>query len=101
MKIIFDPSLREFIFSLEINTITKILRMIDLLENFGHRIGPPYSKKVSDGLFELRIRGIQEVRIFYTFHDNSAYLLHGFVKKSQKIPRKELEKALKNKQLLT
>jgi phage-related protein len=101
MEIVYDPDVREFIFSLESSTRAKVFRMIGFLEKFGHEIRPPYSKKVSDELFELRVRGVQEVRVFYTFYNSSAYLLHGFVKKSQKLPAKELGKAVKNKRLLT
>ena len=101
MKVINDPDVDEFILSLQAPAKSKVMRMIELLENFGHQIGSPYSKKVADGLFELRIRGTQEVRIFYAFHQNAAYLLHGFVKKSQKIPPNELKKAIRNKSLLT
>ncbi|MBI3335904.1 MAG: type II toxin-antitoxin system RelE/ParE family toxin [Candidatus Portnoybacteria bacterium] len=91
---IFDDSLEKFIFSLEKPTIAKILRTIDLLEEFGHRLGLPHSKKINSSLFELRIRGIQEVRILYTFHKNTIVLLHGFVKKSKKIPQKEIKTAI-------
>ncbi|MBU1179983.1 type II toxin-antitoxin system RelE/ParE family toxin, partial [Patescibacteria group bacterium] len=42
----------------------------------------PHAKKVDKSIFELRIRGRQEARIFYAFHKNEIILLHGFVKKS-------------------
>jgi len=54
----------------------------------------PYSKKLSSQLFELRIRGSQEVRIFYTFHQDQAILFHCFIKKTQKTPKRELETTL-------
>jgi phage-related protein len=60
----------------------------------------PYSKLVVSGLFELRIRGKQEVRLLYAFNKNSAVILHGFTKKSNKLPTKEFETALKRKALL-
>ena len=91
---IFDKSLEKFIESLEKLTIAKVLRTIDLLEEFGPKLGLPHSKKVSARLFELRIRGKQEVRIFYTFHQQQIILLYGFIKKSQKIPQKEIQTAL-------
>ncbi len=75
--------------------------MIGLLEQFGYEIRPPYSKKVADNLFELRIRGVEEVRAFFTFHKGSAYLLYGFIKKSRKLPKMNLKKALMNKLKLT
>jgi len=35
------------------------------------------------------------VRILFTFYKNEAILLHGFIKKSQKIPSREIKTALK------
>lgn len=96
----FDTALERFIGSIEKSTIAKVLRTIDLLEMFGHKISFPHSKKVCSYLFELRIRGKQEVRIFYAFHNNEAILLHGFVKKSNHIPQKELRVALQKLRLL-
>jgi len=97
---ILDNSLDKFIKSLQKPTIAKVLRTIDLLEKFGEKLGPPHTKKISVRLFELRILGKQEVRIFYTFRKSQISLLHGFVKKSQKTPRKEIKTALqKLKQL--
>ena len=74
--------------------------MIKLLEKYSNQIGPHYSKKVSRDLFEIRIKGKLEVRIFYTFHEKNIFLLHGFVKKSQKIPKRELEVATKKLSML-
>lgn len=92
---IFDKNLEKFIWSLEKQTIAKVLRTIDLLGTFGNKLGLPHSKKVINKLFELRIRGVQEVRIIYTFHKDEAVLLHGFMKKTQRISRREIETALK------
>ena len=90
----FDDSIEEFIESLEESTIAKALHTIDLLEEFGSQLGMPHSKKVVQRLFELRVRGEQEIRILYVFHKSSIVLLHGFMKKSQKIPKKEIKIAL-------
>ena len=96
----FDNKLEKFIASLDTKTGPKVTRTIELLEEFGPRLGMPHSRKVRDDIFELRIRGIQEIRIFYIFHEHSIVLLHGFIKKSQKIPRKELRVALKKAKAL-
>lgn len=87
---IFDSSVEKFIASLNKSTVAKVLRTIDLLEMFGPRLSLPHTKKISSGLFELRVRGKQEVRILYSFYENQAVLLHGFIKKSAKIPKKEI-----------
>ncbi len=88
--IFFDEKLEIFLTKLEKPTIAKVLRTIDLLECFGHQLGMPHSKKVGHKLFELRIRGRQEIRLIYTFHNDKTIIMHGFIKKSQKIPRKDL-----------
>ena len=97
---IFDVSLEKFIKGLQKPTTAKVLRTIDLLEKFGQKLGLPHAKKISARLFELRVPGKQEVRIFYTFHKSQIFLLHGFVKKSQKIPRREIRVALQKLKLL-
>lgn len=86
----FDEKVEIFVAKLEKPTIAKVLRTIDLLERFGNQLGMPHSKNINRRLFELRIRGQQEIRLIYAFHENKAVILHGLLKKSQKIPQKEL-----------
>ena len=51
-------------------------------------------KNLERGLWEIRSHlGNRIVRIFFTRSDNLMVLLHGFVKKDQKIPAKELNLA--------
>ena len=97
---IFDISLEKFIKSLQKPTTARVLRTIDLLEKFGQKLGPPHTKKISARLFELRVPGKQEVRIFYSFHKSQIFLLHDFIKKSQKIPQREIKIALQKLKLL-
>ena len=100
MEIRFNNDIEKFIASLEKPSIAKVLRTIDLLERFGRQLGPPHSKKVRSDIFELRIRGQQEVRVFYIFQTGGAVLLHGFVKKSRKTPKREVERAIFKKRNL-
>lgn len=94
MEIKTDKSVECFILSLEDSASAKVLRTIDLLERFGHRLGMPHSKKIAPALFELRVTGKQEVRLLYTFWYSYAVIVHGFIKKTQKTPRKEIEAAI-------
>jgi phage-related protein len=89
----FDEAVEIFLTKLEKPAIAKVLRTIDLLEHFGNRLEMPHSKNIDRSLFELRIRGQQEIRLIYTFYNNKAVILHGFIKKSQKIPQKEISTA--------
>lgn len=89
----FDKNIENFLLRLDKSTIAKALRTFDLLEKFGKNLGMPHSKKVSENIFELRIRGKTEVRILYTFHKKTTVLLSVFVKKTQKIPKRHLKLA--------
>jgi len=71
---------------------------MDLLEKYGPGLGMPHSKMIAPGLYELRVRGQNEVRIFYMFKGKFVYFLHAFKKQTQKTPDKEIEIA---KQRLT
>jgi phage-related protein len=93
MKTILLDSVEAFLSSLTDKELAKAIRTVDLLEEFGNDLGMPHSKHMSDGLLELRIRGTREIRIFYCFHRNKAYLLNAFIKKTQKTPEKELNVA--------
>ena len=42
-----DVSLSKFIKSLQKPTIAKVLRTVDLLEEFGPKLGAPHTKKIS------------------------------------------------------
>jgi len=85
---------REFIEKLEKKTYTRVLRSITLLENFGPFVKMPYSKKIVPGLFELRIKGAESIRILYTQLGQVYYLVHAFKKKTDKIPTREIKTAL-------
>jgi len=97
---ILDTSLEKFIKNLQKPTTARVLRTVDLLEKFGQKLGPPHTKKISAHLFELRVSGEQGVRIFYSFHKSQIFLLHGFIKKSQKSPQKEIKIAVQRLKLL-
>jgi len=85
----------EFIKDRNPTVVGKIARSIDLLEEFGQNLylHGSYTEKVTNKIFALRITGSIQVRIFYCFHKSSAVLLHAFIKKTNKISKKEIEVA--------
>jgi len=84
----------DFIYQQDLSTRKKIAFRLNLLERFGLQLGMPYSKKITNNLYELRIRSTVEVRIIYGAKNDFIVLLHGFKKKQNKIPAKELETAI-------
>ncbi len=62
------------------------------------RIPKKFFKHIDDGIYEIRIERDNNIyRIFSFFDDGKLIiLLHGFQKKSQKLSRKEIDKAKKS-----
>ena len=86
----------DFIKKQQPHAKAKIAHTVNLLKFYGNKLGPPHSKALGLGLYELRIRGKEEIRIMYCFtQQRTIYLLHGFKKQTQQIPTKELYIALK------
>ena len=89
----------ESIKNMDAKMQAKIYREINLLEEFGRELHEPHIKKIvgqkySD-LWELRIKQSSNIFriIYFTYIDDLCVLLHGFQKKSQKTPKKELDLA--------
>jgi phage-related protein len=99
----------EFIKSLEAKFSAKIMRDIKLLKEFGSDLHKPYVDSIKGkkykGLMELRTKqssNIFRVFFFALVKDEktkieTAVLLHGIQKKTNKTPAKDLETALARK----
>ena len=87
--------LRLFILSLDEKLRAKTLRNISLLAKVGTALREPESSKLDDGIFEIRTKvGTNLTRVLYFFCiGKKAVLTNGFVKKTQKTPKREIEKA--------
>lgn len=61
----------------------------------GANLGAPYTEAFGNGLFELRLRGVEGIaRVFFcTLVGRRIVMLHGFVKKTGKTPPRERELA--------
>ena len=87
-----------FIAKLDTKTITKVLYNIDIAEQTND---PKLFKKLQNEIWEFRIRfgGIQ-IR-FLAFWDKTnekktlVFATHGFVKKVDKVPKNEIERAIR------
>jgi phage-related protein len=85
-----DEPVREWLKSLSKESRAVIGRDIMTLQ-MGWPIGMPLARKVTDGLWEIRSRLNREsARTIFTVKDETIILLHGFIKKSRKTPRQEM-----------
>ena len=66
---------------------------------YGWPIGMPVCKPLSAGLWEIRssLPSKREARIIFCVLKERIILLHGFIKKTQKTPAKELKLAISRK----
>jgi phage-related protein len=64
---------------------------------FGWPIGKPTCAPMGLGLWEVRsdLNGKRIARVLFTLHKGEMVLLHGFVKKTQKTPKGDLDLARK------
>ena len=58
---------------------------------FGWPLGMPLVEKIESGLWEVRSKLENRIaRVMFTMADEHIVLLHGFIKKTQKIPKQDL-----------
>ena len=85
----------EFIAKLDKKMRAKMLRVVNLLRENGIELRGPFSKPLGDGIFDLRAQlGSDISRVLYFFFiGRRAVLTHGFIKKTEKTPPSEIERA--------
>ena len=87
-----DSPVNDFILSLDLKAQSKVRAAIKMLQEFGMRLGLPHIKKLTGTkLWELRILGSDSIRVLYIATSGKTFLLlHGFKKKKDKTPPKEI-----------
>lgn len=90
-----DKLVEQFFESIDNKANLKIERAFELLETFGIDGGYPHIKRLTGThIWEYRILGSDSIRILYVaITDKTFLILHGFKKKKQKTPIKEIKVA--------
>ena len=88
----------DFIFSLDKKIRAKIFLYITILIQNNFMLGTPYVKNIKEKIWEIRVDYDKNFyRVFYfVYKDKKIILLHGFNKKTNKTPEKEIAQAEKN-----
>ncbi len=84
-----------YIDSLPVEKQANIMRVFDLVEEFGIQLGEPYLKHIKGKVWEMR-PGSERI-LYFTFTGKKFVLLNGFTKKTRKTPKKEIKIAQKRK----
>ena len=85
--------IQEFLDALPKKDLAKALRDIELLAEFAPNLHEPYTKHIDGPIWELRSKFASNIhRIFYfIWRNDKLILLHGFTKKTQKTPPREIQ----------
>ena len=77
--------------------LANFLHIAEMIEEFGPALGVPYTKPLGDGLFEVRAKGKEGIgrSFFCMVKGQEVVILHSYIKKSQKTPKKEMKIARK------
>jgi phage-related protein len=72
--------------------VARFVRYAERMEMYGPNLGMPHTRPMGDGLFELRLKAAEGIaRVFCcTAVGRQIVVLHQFVKKSEKTPKREL-----------
>ena len=73
--------------------LNKIVEYMEMLESYGTELGEPYIKHIDCEIFELR--PLRDRFFFFFKQENRYVILNHFVKRTQKTPRREIEKAIR------
>ncbi len=69
----------------------KVNDYIEILKQYGTQAGEPYIKHLDGEIWE--VRPLKDRILFVVWHNGSYVLLHTFMKKTQKTPKREIEQA--------
>jgi phage-related protein len=83
--------------------LADLLHVLEMIEKFGPNLGRPYTAPMGAGLFEIRASGKEGIgrSLFCTLKGKEIVILHSFVKKTQKTPKKDLDLARKRQRELS
>lgn len=89
----YSAALENEVLRLPAGFVARFLRYAERMEIYGPGLGMPHTRAMGEGLFELRLKASEGIaRVFYcTLTGRRIVLLHQFIKKSEKTPRRELE----------
>lgn len=94
----YDKNVMGHIQKWPIGIKAKFTWIAELIVRYGiEEIGMPYIKSLGGGLFEIRAKGKEGIgrAMFCLLKGNRIMILNGFVKKTEKIPRGEIDVAAK------
>ena len=91
----YSEAVQEEIIDLPDTLAARYIVLTRRIVALGPNLGEPHTKAFREGLFELRLKGAEGIaRVFFcTLIGKRIVMLHSFIKKSDRTPKRELDVA--------
>lgn len=93
-----DQDVSDALSAMPLDIRASFARIVDLIQTHGlERVREPYVKHLEGKLWEMRMKGKDGIAraIYVTASGRRVLVVHVFVKKTQRTPRREIDMALK------
>jgi phage-related protein len=89
------PKVETETLSFPAGILANLLHIFEMIEEFGPDLGKPHTYPIGKELFEIRAKGKEGIgrSLFCYLNDKEVVILHSFIKKTRKTPKKDLELA--------
>jgi len=91
----YSEAVQEKILDLPDTLAARYIVLTRRMMAIGPNLGEPHTKAMGEGLFELRLKGAEGIaRVFFcTLIGRRIVMLHSFIKKTERTPKRELDVA--------
>ncbi|OGK30013.1 hypothetical protein A3I56_00320 [Candidatus Roizmanbacteria bacterium RIFCSPLOWO2_02_FULL_43_10] len=93
------PIIEKFIDSMDKDMQVRVRNAMRLLQTYGLvLLHNDFVRKIHQhpDIYELRLKGSIHIRLLFFLYNHSSFVIvHGYIKKSQKLPRRDIDIALK------
>ena len=95
--VFFSEKVEEITLSFPKGILANFLHVVEMIQEFGPSLGKPYTAPMGDRLFEIRAKGLEGIgrSLFCTQPGKEIIILHSFIKKTEKTPKKDIDLAKK------
>ena len=93
----FNKKVEQETLSFPPGILANLLHILEMIEEYGPALGKPHTAALGEGLFEVRAKGKEGIgrSLFCTVKNEEIVIVHSFIKKTQKTPKKDLKLARK------
>jgi phage-related protein len=90
----YSEAVRQWVDGLPVGLRAYYARITERMLKYGPHLGMPYVRPLGKGLNEIRAIDKEGIaRVFFATRSEEIVILHGFVKKTDKTPRREMDTA--------